>query len=51
MSYEMCVPYMNIAPQHAPIKEKILAAIGGIIDHGRFILGDEVAEVVRLPYC
>lgn len=38
------VPYVNIAAQHAPIKEELLEAMGGVIDHGRFILGQEVDE-------
>lgn len=33
---------MNIAGQHAPIKDELLEAIAGVIDRGQFILGDEV---------
>ncbi len=40
----MEVPYVNIAAQHAVIKDKLLAAIGSVIDHGRFIMSAEVAE-------
>jgi dTDP-4-amino-4,6-dideoxygalactose transaminase len=40
----MIVPYVNLAAQHAPIKEELLAAVGNVIDHGHFILGGEVAE-------
>ena len=40
----MNVPYVNLAAQHAPIKERLMAAIGDVIDNGQFILGDEVAE-------
>jgi len=43
----MKIPYVNLAAQHAPIKDKLLAAIGNVIDHGQFILGDEVAEFER----
>jgi dTDP-4-amino-4,6-dideoxygalactose transaminase len=43
----MKVPYVNLAAQHAPIKERLLDAIGSVLDHGRFILGDEVAEFER----
>ena len=38
------VPYVNLAAQHAPIKEKLLKAIGRVIDHGQFVLGPEVEE-------
>ena len=41
------VPYVNLAAQHAPLKERLLAAIGEVIDHSQFILGDEVAEFER----
>ncbi len=40
----MRIPYVNIAAQHAPMKEELLAAVGKIIDNGQFILGAEVAE-------
>ena len=40
----MNVPYVNIAGQHASIKEELMSAIGNVLDHGRFILGGEVAE-------
>jgi dTDP-4-amino-4,6-dideoxygalactose transaminase len=38
------VPYVDMAAQHAPIKEELLRAIAQVIDKGQFILGDEVAE-------
>ncbi len=38
------IPYVNLADQHVPIKAELLRAIGGVIDRGQFILGDEVAE-------
>ena len=38
------VPYVNLQAQHRPIKDKLLAAVGGVFDHGRFILGPEVEE-------
>ena len=38
------VPYVNLPAQHGPIKEHLLAAVGRVIDHGRFILGPEVEE-------
>lgn len=40
----MHIPYVNIAAQHAPIKDELLEAVGKIIDKGQFILGDEVLE-------
>jgi len=40
----MKIPYVNLVAQHRPIKDELLAAIGSVIDRGRFILGDEVAE-------
>jgi len=43
----MNVPYVNIARQHAVIKDKLLTAIGSVIDHGRFIMSEEVAEFER----
>jgi dTDP-4-amino-4,6-dideoxygalactose transaminase len=38
------VPYVDLADQHVPIKAELLRAIGGVLDRGQFILGDEVAE-------
>ena len=38
------IPYVNIVGQHASIKAELLEAIAGVIDRGRFILGDEVSE-------
>ena len=40
----MKVPYVDLHAQHAPLKEKLLAAVGGVIDRGQFILGGEVAQ-------
>ena len=40
----MLVPYVNLPAQHAPIKEELLAAISDVMDHGMFILGEEVDE-------
>jgi dTDP-4-amino-4,6-dideoxygalactose transaminase len=44
MSVTRQIPYVDLAAQHAPLKEKLLAAIGEVIDRGHFILGEEVAE-------
>jgi dTDP-4-amino-4,6-dideoxygalactose transaminase len=38
------IPYVNIAAQHASIRGELLEAVGRVIDHGRFILGDEVEQ-------
>lgn len=41
------IPYVNLAGQHAPLKQKLLDAVGRVLDHGQFILGPEVAEFER----
>jgi dTDP-4-amino-4,6-dideoxygalactose transaminase len=43
----MKVPYVDLAAQHAPIKSELLAAVSKVLDHGQFILGDEVSEFER----
>lgn len=43
----MRVPYVNLAAQHAPIKEELLDAFRAVMDHAQFILGDEVATFER----
>jgi dTDP-4-amino-4,6-dideoxygalactose transaminase len=43
----MHIPYVNLFAQHTPIKDKLLAAVGRVIDRGQFILGDEVTEFER----
>ena len=40
----MNIPYVDLAGQHAPIKDKLLEAVGKVLDHGKFVLGEEVAE-------
>lgn len=40
----MNIPYVDLAEQHAPIKEKLLEAVGRVLDDGKFVLGEEVAE-------
>ncbi len=44
MKAQLKVPYVNLAAQHSPIKDELMAAIGRVIDSGRFILGREVDE-------
>lgn len=39
------IPYVDLAAQHAPLRERILDAVARVLDHGRFILGPEVAEL------
>jgi dTDP-4-amino-4,6-dideoxygalactose transaminase len=41
------IPYVAIGLQHASIKAELLAAVGEVIDGGRFILGEQVAEFER----
>jgi dTDP-4-amino-4,6-dideoxygalactose transaminase len=40
---EVKVPYVDLAAQHRPLRAELLEAVGGVIDRGQFILGDEVA--------
>ena len=40
----MQVPYVDLAAQHKPIKDELLAAVERVFDHGQFILGTEVDE-------
>ena len=43
----MAIPYVDLAAQHSPLKADLLAAVERVLDHGRFILGPEVAEFER----
>ena len=43
----MKVPYVDLAAQHKPLKQELLAAVGRVLDHGKFILGDEVEQFER----
>jgi len=38
----MQVPYVDLARQHVALKDRLLDAVGQVIDHGQFILGKEV---------
>ena len=38
------VPYVNLVAQHSPIKEELLEALSQVLDHGQFVLGEEVTE-------
>ena len=44
MNQVMEIPYVNLTAQHSPIKSRLLAAVGDVIDHGNFIFGEEVEE-------
>ncbi len=41
------IPYVDLAALHHPLRERLLEAVGRVIDHGQFILGPEVAELER----
>lgn len=36
------IPYVNVAGQHRPIQRELVQAITAVLEHGRFVLGDEV---------
>jgi dTDP-4-amino-4,6-dideoxygalactose transaminase len=35
------IPYVDLATQQRPIKAELLSAVGGVLDSGQFILGEE----------
>ena len=39
------IPFIDLKSQYAALKAEIDAAIAGVLDHGRYILGPEVAEM------
>lgn len=41
------IPYVNIAAQHAPIRDELLDAVARVLDRGNFILGAEVESFER----
>jgi len=47
------IPYIDLKRQHLLIREEILAAVGRVIGHGNFILGQEVEqfEAAMAAYC
>lgn len=47
MNQNLVIPYTDLAGQHYQIKQELLDAIERVLDHGRFILGDEVEEFER----
>ena len=38
------VPYVDLAAQHAPLRAELLEAVGRVLDHGQFVLGEEVGR-------
>jgi len=54
----MNVPFLSFTPQHAPIREEILAAIADVYDRQWYVLGDQVrtfeaayAEFNHVQHC
>lgn len=47
------VPFVDLEPQHAPLREELLAEIGELIDSGQFTNGPQVEELERAfaTYC
>ena len=47
------VPFVDLAPSHAPLREEMLAEIGELIDSGQFINGPQVEKFERAfaAYC
>ena len=41
----MRIPYVDLAAPLAPIRERLIEAVGRVLDHGQFILGPEVAQL------
>ena len=38
------IPYVDLALQHRDLRDELLAAVGGVLDSGQFILGDEMVR-------
>ena len=38
------IPYINLPAQHSSLKPAILKAVEKVLDHGNFILGEEVGQ-------
>ena len=49
----MAIPFFDITRQNAALRREIDAAVGQVIDKGRFILGENVAELEKefAAYC
>ena len=44
MNSKYKIPYVNLAAQHLPIKNELIEAFSSVLEHGKFILGDEVRQ-------
>ena len=42
---KLSVPFVDLGARHAPLRARLLEAVGRVLDHGQFILGPEVAEL------
>ena len=42
---KLLVPFLSFQPQHGPIREEMMAAVGRVYDSYWYVLGDEVKEV------
>ena len=40
----LLVPYVDLARQHAPLRNELLDAVGQVLDDGQFILGERVVQ-------
>ena len=47
MSSSMSVPLLDLAAQNQPLRAEFLAAIAGVIDSGRFIMGPDVEKLEK----
>jgi len=49
----VAVPFLDLAPSHAPLKQQLLGEIGGLFDTGAFTNGPQVAafEEAFAAYC
>ncbi len=43
----VAVPFVDLVSQHAPLRERLLGAVGRVLDHGQFVMGKEVCELER----
>lgn len=44
MTQKLEVPFTNLVFQHSLIKDELIQAVEKVLDHGKFVLGDEVNE-------
>ena len=43
----MSVPLLDVNAQNGPLEDELIAAFKSVLDHGRFILGPEVADLEK----